>query len=95
MLILAPTAKEERDGTVIAATIERIIQQLRLGKVETLYKEAMEVSHWKAPSNRPPLKPGSCAAQKAADVDNYSSAVAGARVRDTNEGTPAVIGPAN
>ena len=62
------------------------MQQLRLGKVEALYEEAMEVSSWKAPSDTPPLKSDNCAVQKAADVDNYSSAVARARVGDTNEG---------
>ena len=51
----------------------------------------MQVSRWKAPTDRPPLKSGNRAAQLVVDADNYQSAVA----RVCTEGTIVPIGQKN
>ena len=70
MLILAPTTKGKRDEQRIQNTIRERMTQLRWGDIASLYKEAMEVLSWTAPTNMPE-RPGNRAAQITADADNF------------------------
>ena len=76
MLILAPSTKEQRDQMSIAATIRDRMTRLRQGHIQSLYEKAKQVSSWKAPTGRPPLKSGNRAAQLVADGDNFRTAAA-------------------
>ncbi|KAL7529537.1 hypothetical protein ACHAXR_009934, partial [Thalassiosira sp. AJA248-18] len=90
MLILAPSAKDERDGDSIALSISERIERLRNGDIAPLFRDAMAVSSWKAPSPRPD-RPGNRAAQVAADSDSYRVAAA----RNANTAGIATIGATN
>ena len=74
MLILAPTAKDNRDGASISNCISDRITAFRLGNIQSLYDSAMAVKSWKTPSDRP-ARPNNRAAQTAANSDNYRVAI--------------------
>ncbi|KAL7525782.1 hypothetical protein ACHAXR_001162 [Thalassiosira sp. AJA248-18] len=48
MLVLAPSAKDERDGESIAILISERIERLRNGDITTFFRDAMAVFNWKA-----------------------------------------------
>jgi len=52
-LILAPLAKESRDGVSINKTIAQRIINIRQGAIQTVFDKAMSISSWRAPTNRP------------------------------------------
>jgi len=52
-LILAPSAKESRDGVSINKTIAQRIINVRQGAIQTVFDEAMIVSSLRAPTDRP------------------------------------------
>ena len=87
MLILAPI---KLDGLSIQQTIKRRIHLLRQGKVEELFRHAMQASSWTSTNDRPP-RDENRAAQEAADHDSWRQAVS----RATNPNTIAAIGPDN
>ena len=64
---------------------------LRNGHIQSFYDEVMQISSWKSPTDRPPLKPGNMAVQLAADANNYRSAAA----RVCADTKIASIGPSN
>ena len=90
MLILAPSTKSKRDEQSIQTTIRERMARLRRGDIASLYRDAMAVSSWTAPTNRPE-RPGNRAAQIAADADNFRSAAA----RVCSDAKVASIGPSN
>mmetsp|Transcript_18973 Transcript_18973/g.34190 ORF Transcript_18973/g.34190 Transcript_18973/m.34190 type:complete len:1170 (+) Transcript_18973:5063-8572(+) len=72
-LILAPSARPSRDGVSINQTIAHRIASIRGGAIADTYAEAMGVSSWKAPTDRPEREDNR-AAQEAADNDNFRAA---------------------
>ena len=72
-LILAPSARESRDGVSINQAIAQRIASVRAGAIEDTFKEAMGVSSWKTPADRPEREDNR-AAQEAADNDNFRAA---------------------
>ena len=67
------------------------MDQLQQDHIQSLHGKVIQVSSWKVPTDRPLLKLGNCAAQLAADTDNYQSATA----QVCTKAKIATIGPSN
>ena len=82
MLILAPTTKIDRADKIIVECIAERIERLQNGSTQELYKEAVQVSSWTAPTERPDRNDNQ-ATQEAANNDNFWSASARVCNNDT------------
>ncbi|KAL7546399.1 hypothetical protein ACHAWF_009735 [Thalassiosira exigua] len=72
MLILAPAMKSQRNKMSISKCIQQRMLNYSTGRVQLLYQEAMKISSWRAPSDRPD-RPENRAAQETANSDNFQT----------------------
>ena len=89
MLIFAPTTKQQRDNDTIQSCIRDRIDAAFSGDIEFLFESAMRVK--RLTQNSKPTTSSNRCAQRAADSDDYRTAVA----RACSSQTIATIGPHN
>jgi hypothetical protein len=89
MLIFAPSTKHQRSDDSIQACIRDHIEATLSGHIEYIFKSAMQVTRL-SQNSRPTTSSSRCA-QRAADLDDYHTAVA----RACSSQTIATIGPHN